>query len=104
MLGGGQQSVLPLRLHALTHDRAAVVVSHHLGQQAVAQPQGQITEAGEIAQLHEFSKDHRSGHDDLRPARPDPRQGQRCARLRRLNSFIHFTTAAWGTVCGLPSL
>ena len=56
---------MPLRLHALAHDGAGVVVGHHLRQQTIAQAEWQIAEAAQFAELHQFREYHRPSDDDL---------------------------------------
>ena len=90
MFGGGQQRVVPLRLHPLAHGGAGVVVGHHLRQQAVAQAQRQIAEAAQLAKLHQLGKNHGAGDDDFGAARADA--GQR-APLRQI-ALAQFLPAA----------
>src|ERR1022692_2069353 len=75
VFGRGKQGIVALRFHTLAHDRAAVVIGHHLRQQTIAQPQRQIAEAAQVAQLHEFGEHHGAGNDNFGAPRSDAGQG-----------------------------
>jgi hypothetical protein len=84
----GQHALPALVLELPVGGGAGILLGQHLGQNAVAQPQRRVAEAGQPEALQQFGEDLRAGHDNLRPPRPD------ALDRRALGSVIRASLAA----------
>jgi hypothetical protein len=63
--GGGEHALPALMFELAVGLGAGVLLGQHLGQDAVAQAEGRVAEAGQGEALQQLGEDLGAGHDDL---------------------------------------